>query len=247
MSTGRFVWHELSTPDVDASEAFYRELLGWETEVWKAGEMDYRMISVGGTPHGGFAKLDPATGVPPHWLGHVHVEDVDVAAARAEANGGTVLAGPFDVPEVGRFIVVGDPKGAALSLYTPAGESPEPEGVFVWDELMTTDVEGATAFYGEVIGWSARAWDGDDPGAYTLFGDGETDRAGLMRTPEGAGVEAAWMTYLGTPDVDGAVAVAERLGATVLTAPFDVMGVGRIAVVADPVGAVVGLFAPSGP
>ncbi len=61
MSTGRFVWHELSTPDVDASEAFYRELLGWETEMWKAGEMDYRMISVGGKPHGGFAKRRSGT------------------------------------------------------------------------------------------------------------------------------------------------------------------------------------------
>ena len=247
MSTGRFVWHELSTPDVDASEAFYGELLGWETEVWKAGELDYRMISVGGKPHGGFAKLDPATGVPPHWLGHVHVEDVDAAAARAEAGGGKVLAGPFDVPEVGRFIVVGDPKGAALSLYTPAGESPEPEGVFVWDELMNNRRGGRDGVLRRGDRLERPRLGRGRPGAYMLFGDGETDRAGLMRTPEGAGVEAAWMTYLGTPDVDGAAAVAEHLGATVLAAPFDVMGVGRIAVVADPVGAVVGLFAPSGP
>ncbi|MCC6222142.1 MAG: VOC family protein [Thermoleophilia bacterium] len=245
MSTGRFVWHELSTPDVDASEAFYRELLGWETEMWKAGEMDYRMISVGGKPHGGFAKLDPATGVPPHWLGHVHVEDADAAAARAEANGGTVLAGPFDVPEVGRFVIVADPRGAAFSLYTPSGEAPEPEGVFVWDELITTDVEGAKAFYRDVVGWTAREWDGDGAGGYALLGDGETDRAGVMATPDGMPVEAAWMTYVGTGDADATVAAAEGLGATVVAPPFDVPGVGRIAVLADPAGAVFGLFQPA--
>ena len=59
MSTGRIVWHELMTNDVEKARGFYADLLGWQTEVWKPGEMDYTMISVDGQTHGGFQNLDP--------------------------------------------------------------------------------------------------------------------------------------------------------------------------------------------
>ena len=54
--------------------------------------------------------------------------------------------------------VVADPQGAVTLALPPAGEW-EPGGVFVWDELMTTDVEDAKRFYGEVVGWESRDQD----------------------------------------------------------------------------------------
>src|SRR5206468_3174106 len=53
-AVGRFVWHDLNTTDDDAAKRFYVELLGWDVEVWKPGEMDYPMISAKGSQHGGF-------------------------------------------------------------------------------------------------------------------------------------------------------------------------------------------------
>ena len=77
---GRFVWHDLATGDVERAKEFYVDLLGWEIEVFKPGEMDYPMISSGGIQHGGFGPTQG--GAPPHWMGHVHVEDLDSTLER---------------------------------------------------------------------------------------------------------------------------------------------------------------------
>ena len=199
-AVGGFVWHDHMSDDPAAASRFYADLLGWEIEIWKPGEMDYPMIKVGEQTHGGFG---PAQGAPSHWLGHVLVDDADAAAGRAEAAGGTIVAPAMDIPEVGRFAVVADPQGAIVSLYAPAGEMTPTEGVFVWDELVTTDVEAAKRFYGEVVGWESRDMDMGNNFTYTLFSSGGADRAGGMPQREGSeGNPPAWLTYLGTDDVD---------------------------------------------
>jgi predicted enzyme related to lactoylglutathione lyase len=147
------------------------------------------------------------------------------------------------VPEVGRFAVIADPQGAVLSAYEPAGEPPAGEGTFVWDELLTTDVEGAKRFYGEVFGWAAADMDMGGGGTYTMFKRaGDTDAAGLMRKPDEQPGPPAWLTYLGTDDVDATVAKAGDLGGTTFMAARDIPNVGRFAVLADPTGAVFALF-----
>jgi predicted enzyme related to lactoylglutathione lyase len=241
---GRFVWHDHISGDADKSRNFYTELLGWETEVWKAGEVDYPMIKVHEQTHGGFGPAQG--GAPSHWLGHVAVENADEAAGRAQAVGGNLLAEPMDIPEVGRMAVVQDPQGAVLSLFTPAGEPPTSEGVFLWDELLTSDVEAAKAFYGEVVGWEAEEVDMGAGGIYTMFRTGEAQRAGAMPMPAGVEAPPHWLTYLAADDVDASVAKAESLGGSTLTGPIDVRTVGRLAVLSDPTGAVFGLFNASG-
>jgi predicted enzyme related to lactoylglutathione lyase len=141
--------------DPAAASSFYSGLLGWEIEVWKPGEMDYPMIKVGEAQHGGFGPAQG--GAPAHWLGHVAVEDADEAAARAEAAGGRVVAPAMDIPEVGRMVVVADPQGAILSLYTPADTNWTPaEGVFVWDELTTASRPRSASR--QVVGREAATW-----------------------------------------------------------------------------------------
>jgi predicted enzyme related to lactoylglutathione lyase len=110
---GAFVWHECLTGDTQAAQRFYAELFGWEIEVWKPGEFDYAMIKAFDTMHGGFFQTDGTT--PPHWLGHVCVDDVDAAAARVGPAGGTVVRPRTDIPEVGAMAVVQDPTGAIVS------------------------------------------------------------------------------------------------------------------------------------
>jgi uncharacterized protein len=238
----RFVWHELLTTDVEHAKAFYHDLLGVEYEVYKPGEFDYPMISARGQTHGGIAKAPE--GVPSHWLGHVHVDDVDAAAARAAAGGGRVLREPMDMAEIGRFALIADPDGPTLSLYRPPHEAPAAEGVFVWDELLTENVDAARRFYGDVIGWSATEMDMGDGHVYTLFQVGDAQVAGAMQRPEMA-PRPGWVIYAGTEDVDRSAARASELGANVLQTPFDLPGgIGRIAIIADPTGATIGLFQP---
>src|SRR4051794_20042923 len=176
-AVGRFVWHDHVSDDPTKAKDFYSSLFGWGTEIFRPGEFDYPMIISGGKGHGGFGQAQG--GAPPHWMGHVQVDDVDAAAERAAGAGGSVLAGPMDIPEVGRFAAIRDPQGAVFSLFTPNdAASSTGDGVFVWDELATSDAEAAKSFYGEVVGWTTRDMDMGGGMTYTLFRSGETDRAG---------------------------------------------------------------------
>lgn len=242
---GRFVWHDHMSGDPDAARRFYTELFGWDYEMYDAGNWQYPMIKANGTTHGGFGSSQG--GAPPHWLGHISVDDVDAAAGRVEAAGGSIVAPAMDIPDVGRMVVIADPQGAVVSLYSSVSDDFTPsEGVFVWDELLTTDVEAAKRFYSEVVGWETRDMEMGPNGVYTLFSLGGADRAGCMPRPENAeAMPPNWLTYLGTGDVDGTTAKAKELGATILMEPFDVMTVGRLSIIGDPTGAVVGLFQPT--
>ena len=239
---GTFIWHENNSTDAENAKSFYTELLGWQTEAWP-GEQEYTIIKVGDKGHGGIAAAQG--GAPSHWMGNVFVEDVDEVARRAEAAGGKVLYGPEDIPEVGRFALISDPQGAALSAFSPKpqGEGELGEGVFVWDELHTSDPAAAKSFYGEVLGWTAR--DEDMGGfTYTIFQNrAGTDVAGCSQLREGE-PGTNWLVYIGTDDVDATTARAKELGATVHVEPSDIPNVGRFSVLEDPPGAAFGLFKP---
>ncbi|MGD0614589.1 MAG: VOC family protein [Verrucomicrobiota bacterium] len=115
---GHVSWNELVTTDLAGAQTFYTGLFGWKAEAFGAG-MDYTLFKKGGTTVGGMMKC-PQPGAPAHWLAYVTVGDVDASAAKAGKLGGTVVAPPFDVPEVGRIAVVLDPQGAAIGLFKPA-------------------------------------------------------------------------------------------------------------------------------
>lgn len=114
---GSFCWNELSTTDDDAAKKFYAELFGWEYKAGEVGGMVYSEIMAGGRPVGGIYKMGAEqAGMPPHWMPYVSVDDVDGAAGRVESLGGKVFVPPTDIPNVGRFCVISDPTGAAISI-----------------------------------------------------------------------------------------------------------------------------------
>jgi uncharacterized protein len=115
--SGRFCWNELVVVDEASAKKFYTSLFGWSTEPF-GGSQDYTLFKKGGESVGGVMKC-PKPGLPSHWLAYVAVEDVDATAARAKTLGGTVVAGPFDVPTVGRIAVLVDPQGAAIGVFKP--------------------------------------------------------------------------------------------------------------------------------
>lgn len=119
------------------------------------------------------------------------------------------------------------------------------KGRFVWFDVMTTDVAGAEAFYCKVVGWTAK--DSGMPGqTYMLFSSGEDTVAGLMPVPEeDKGAHPVWMGYIGVDDVDVYADKMKAAGGAVHKAPWDIPGVGRMSVVADPQGVYLCLFTPA--
>jgi len=111
-----------------------------------------------------------------------------------------------------------------------------------WIDLTTPDVAAGKEFYGSLFGWSFVDEDTGDPdNPYTMVLQGGKPVAGMMKlSPEMAagGMPPVWSTYVTVKDVDASAKKAKDLGGTVLAEPMDVMTAGRMAVLADPAGAV---------
>lgn len=117
-----------------------------------------------------------------------------------------------------------------------------PAGSFIWYELMTTDPDGAAAFYGDVVGWKIHGH--SDPGAgggvdYRMIARDDGGSAGgvlgLSKEMCEGGARPCWLGYLYTPDVDAAIAAIEADGGSLQMPAVD-LPVGRIAMVTDPGG-----------
>ncbi|NBM17377.1 VOC family protein [Streptomyces sp. GC420] len=116
------------------------------------------------------------------------------------------------------------------------------DGAPDWIDLGTPDLDGATAFYGEVLGWGFRSA-GPEAGGYGMFEvDGRTAAGGMTVTGEQG--PPAWTVYFQTPDADATAKAVREAGGTVLLAPMDVFDLGRTAVLADSAGAAFGAWQP---
>src|SRR4051794_39908539 len=119
-SNGQFVWHDHLTKDGEAAIAFYNEVVGWKNQPF--GDEHYIMWVGSQGPLGGVMKLPEQAikmGAPPHWMGHVQVEDVDATAALVKKLGGNIQHGPENIPTVGRFAVASDPQGVPIAFFKP--------------------------------------------------------------------------------------------------------------------------------
>jgi predicted enzyme related to lactoylglutathione lyase len=239
-AVGTFVWHEHVSSDPKQAQDFYAQLFGWEYDVFKPGEVDYAMISSNGQMHGGFPPVPEGT--PTMWTGNVQVESTDETVAKAQAAGGKLVNGPMDIPEVGRHGVIADPQGAVVAVFQPSSEGPQSTGVFVWDELGTQDVEGSEAFYADVFGWTTEEM-GAEYGGYKTFQSGETRVGGLMKMPD-ASIPSMWAPYVAVEDADATIAKVKELGGSAVMEPMDVPNIGRIAMLKDPQGGVLGIIKP---
>ena len=115
---GTFCWMELITRDTAGAKRFYTELIGWKVADSGMPGMDYSMFKAGDTDAGGLFAMPaevPAQ-VPSHWMAYIAVDDVDSLVDKIKKLGGTILQGPQDVPNVGRFVTIQDPTGAVVSL-----------------------------------------------------------------------------------------------------------------------------------
>lgn len=119
-------------------------------------------------------------------------------------------------------------------------------GTFCWTDLSTRDPDAAKRFYAELLGWEyddqpangsvysmARRYGAD---VAAIYGQEEAERA--------QGVPPHWNNYVSTEDADGTAARAKELGGSVLAEPFDIFESGRMAVIADPAGAVFCVWQP---
>jgi predicted enzyme related to lactoylglutathione lyase len=120
------------------------------------------------------------------------------------------------------------------------------DGRFIWYDLLTSNPEGAVAFYSHVLGWKPQTWQN----GYTLLVGAQGPLCGAARLPESAmemGAPPHWTSNVQVADIDAAVALVRALEGRVYAEPTDFPKVGRVAVIADPQGAAINLFEPAEP
>ena len=120
------------------------------------------------------------------------------------------------------------------------GAAPNPQGDFIWYELMTPDPDRSKSFYDAVVGWDIELRPAGEMD-YRMIRRADGGHAGgVLRITEEMqqhGARPAWLGYLNVPDVDAKVASIEAAGGKTLMGATDIPHVGRIAMVADPQGA----------
>lgn len=233
-------WVDVSSRDMAATTAFYEGVLGWESQIATEPEAGgYTTFSKDGKA---VAAAGPAQGdAPPAWTTYFATDSVEGTLKQATDAGATRLMEPLDVMEYGRMAVLMDPTGAAFALWqagTMAGaELVNAPGALTWNELLTRDVDAASAFYGSVL---HLAGDPMDYGGttYTMLKLDGKPVAGMMAMDDTFPPEVPphWRVYFDVADCDATVARATELGAQVSMPPTDTPA-GRMAGLIDPQGA----------
>lgn len=115
-------------------------------------------------------------------------------------------------------------------------------GTPCWIDLGTPDQDAAAEFYGALFGWRVEEDENaEQTGGYRVATLREKAIGGVMKLME-EGQPPAWSTYVATVDVDATVAKVRDAGGAVIVEPMTVLDYGRMAIVADPTGAVLGLW-----
>jgi len=251
---GEFCWVELATSNQNAGKSFYTALFGWSakdvpigpTDVYSLLELDGR-VAAGAYTMGGEER---DAGIPPHWKLYVAAANVDESAKKAEQLGAKVIDWGFDVGDRGRAAVIHDPTGAVLSLWQ--GKKRPGLGVigetntFCWADLITADQQRAKTFYEGLFGWKLTPGQGKE-GGYLHIVNGENYIGGVPPARQNiAEVPPHWLIYFAVADVDKTFQRAKEMNARILLRPMDFEGVGRVAMLADPQGAVFALYREMG-
>lgn len=239
---GEPIWVDLSTPDMDATTAFYGALFGWTCDTSRAEEFGgYANFSSDGKKVAGVMPL-MQEGMPPVWSCYVCTADAEKTTALVAEAGGSVVAPPMAVAELGVMAVYTAPDGAFFGVWEPkehlGSERVDEEGCPSWIENTTRDQAAVLPFYEKVFGWGATV----NPG-YTEFQQGGTSIAGCMDMPEMAPdfVPSYWMPYFKAEDPKAKGAEAVALGASFVVEYAEMAEV-RFSVVTDPHGAMFGLL-----
>lgn len=245
-------WGELTSPDTEASKAFYGGLFGWDSyTITHPSFGDYDVFTVGGVTGpevAGLTALADDT-LRPTWTCYFSVTDAVETAEAVRMAGGQVQTEPVDFGHLGRLAICVDTQGAGFGLWQPhevfGSRLVDEPGTMCWVQLDCRDPEAAKRFYGDVFGW--KAFTADYVAAYTEWKIADRSVAGMERHDElRVDTAAHWAPHFAVADCDASVARAVELGGEMWVPPTTIPP-GRFAVVSDPAGAEVVVFRPAGP
>ena len=237
----RVAYFEVGSRDFETLVRFYGELFGWPVRKVSDG---YALIDTqaGSGIGGGIGRSGDGT---PWASFYVGAEDPQALLDRAAALGGRTAVPVTEIPGWGTFAMLNDPDGNLVGIVKSADGTGAPSGAgsgggvaVDWFEVLGADAERTQRFYCELFGWTV-----DESGfpGYRLVDTHAGE--GAIGGGLGAGQGMTWATvYANVPDVEAALARAERLGGSRVYGPQQVDEHMRTGALRDPAGNVFGVY-----
>jgi uncharacterized protein len=244
---GKIIWADLVTPNLGAAESFYAGLFGWTFQTLHTGDSDYAVALLDGQPIAGLLQKAMPAGEHRQvaWLTFIAVRDVDAARAIALQHGAKSVAEAKTYPDRGRQAVLTDPEGAVFAvLASESGDPPDflaAPGEWIWSSLFVRDPDRTAAFYKAVFGYDVFDLPDDDGAAHVILSSDDYARAAVHTLLPGHRYPH-WLNFIRVEDATATSAKAVALGGRVLVEPYVDRHGGKIAMVADPMGAPIGLM-----
>lgn len=246
---GKVIFVELVTPDLTAAKQFYAGLFGWTFRDIKTGGTEYAEAFLDGRPVAGLIHKDIPAGEhrQPAWLSFFAVGDVDAAKKVALQNGAKVLFEPHNIPDRGREAVFTDPQGAVFVVLASSSGDPSDvlatPGEWVWSSLITSDPDTDAAFYQKLFNYEVFELPANPGAQHLLLASDNYARASANTLPANRPkAHPHWLNYVRVEDAVKMTAKVVALGGRVLVEPRVDRHGGKVAVVADPLGAHFGLL-----
>ena len=238
---GKLVWVDLVTTDPSAAVEFYSSVFGWQPKYF--ADKNYIELSHNDRVMSSVVRYedDDAVDGDARWLVSISVTDVDASLKKVAENGGEVLESATDLPDRGRYAVIGDSQGAVLMLLRATGGDPIEDlqklNEWAWAELWTDDPEAAVNFYQAIVGYNSLRVPDSDGGERILLGTDGNARATVVPLPWDD-VEPNWIPYIPVSSASETLQRITDTGGAVLVKSGDNLNAVSVAIVMDPTGGV---------
>ncbi|MFO8027678.1 MAG: VOC family protein [Opitutales bacterium] len=246
---GKFIWGDLFAEYPLQLGKFYSQVFGWNLRRFGTDKTAYWLLSNDDQPVAGIVRHSLKEKKPgslqARWVGYISVEDVEEAAERVVEEGGKLLLPPREVPDRGSLAIATDSEGTIIGfMHSDSGDPPDrlaAVGEWVWVQLFSADPAKAVSFYQDVFELEGEPDTRTESEDDFLLVSGGHSRASLVPFQRNSR-RGGWLGFVRVTDVEETIQAATDIGGRVIMDPETVEETGRMAVIADPYGGVVGLF-----
>lgn len=234
------IWHDLVTPDLDASKKFYESVFGWTFKDVKVKGLRLAGIYSGATRIGGVIEVPRANQAV--WVKLIPVNDLEQRVDMVKQSGGRVILPPAKIPGRGTQVVLEGAEGeefAFIGNIDPAfgGGGMADKHPLAWSELWADDPAKSKSFYETAFGVATNDQEVDGR-PYWVFENNGEKIAGMIENPiTNQGTQ--WVPYVLVSDPSGVVERAEQGGAFIVLEPAEDIRDGKFGIFQDPAGAIV--------
>lgn len=256
---GKIVFSMLVTPDLPRAETFYSQLFGWGFRPVGNGKTQRVEIMLGSQPIGTVVahRLDDPRHDVPFWTPFLSTSDTATVARVTRKQGGKVLFGPKQMEGLGEALIVADPQhGVYGALSAQAGDPVDPQSSEVaaipalnnwaWATLLSPEPKAAAGFYQLLLNYKIVASPEEERTGHYMLMSQDRERASVNKLPDGIDQKdtARWIQFIQVQSSADTARKAETLGGKIIVPVHLDRDGAKIAILADPGGAVFGLIEP---